>query len=95
MITELTSETFENEVLNSKLPVLVDFWASWCGPCRMLAPTVDQLAEEYAGKVKFCKVNVDAQPQLAMAFRVNSIPTLICFRDGRPAATSVGLVPRA
>ena len=94
MMIEITKENFENEVLQSELPVLVDFWAAWCGPCRMLSPTVEELSGQYAGKAKFGKVNVDEQPELAMAFRVSSIPTLILFRGGRPADSSVGVVPK-
>ena len=93
MTIEITSENFEREVVNSSVPVLLDFWASWCGPCRMLSPVVDQLSEKYAGRAKFGKVNVDEQPQLAMRFRVSAIPTLISFRNGQPVGTSVGVVP--
>ena len=90
----LTKDTFEKEVAQSQIPVLVDFWASWCGPCMMLAPTVAEIAEEYAGKVKVCKVNVDEEPELAMQFGITSIPMLILFRDGRIAKTAVGFRPK-
>ena len=78
----LTKENFDKEVLESKIPVLVDFWATWCGPCRMLAPIIAEIAEENAGKIKVCKVDVDEQPDLASRFRISSIPTLLVFKDG-------------
>ena len=90
----LTKENFEAEVLQSGKPVLVDFWAAWCGPCRMLAPVVAQIAAEYDGKVKVGKVNVDEQPELASAFQVASIPTVLIFKDGKLAETSVGYRPK-
>ena len=89
----LTKENFEAEAIKSELPVLIDFWATWCGPCRMLAPVIEEIATEYDGKVKVCKVNVDEQPELAMRFGVMSIPTLIAFQNGQAAATQIGLAP--
>ena len=89
-VLELTKENFEKEVLQHKGTVLVDFWASWCGPCRMVAPIIDQLEEEYAGKIKVGKVNVDEESALASEFAVVSIPTIIIFKDGRQAEKLVG-----
>ena len=91
----LTEQNFEAEVLNSDLPVLVDFWAPWCGPCRMLAPAVAQIAEEYEGKAKVCKVNVDDARELAIRFGIASIPTVMVFRGGEAVHTLVGLRPKA
>ena len=91
----ITRENFKEEVLQSDLPVLVDFWASWCGPCKMLAPTIAQIAEEQAGKVKVGKVNVDEEQELAAQFRIMSIPTLVLFRNGAVAAQAVGVQPKA
>lgn len=90
----LTKNNFEAEVMQSRLPVLIDFWASWCGPCRMLAPVIEQIAEETAGSVKVGKVNVDKEPELAAAFQVASIPTLVVIRDGKITQTAVGVQPK-
>lgn len=90
----ITEENFDKEVLKSELPVLVDFWATWCGPCRMLAPTIEEIACELEGKVKVGKVDVDEQPGLAAKFRVSSIPTLIVFVGGKVKSTTVGVRPK-
>jgi thioredoxin 1 len=87
----LTKDNFEEEVVNSPIPVLVDFWATWCGPCQMIAPTVEEIAKENEGVIKVGKVNVDEQPQLAGDFGISSIPTLILFKQGRPVVMNVGL----
>ncbi|MEY2409711.1 MAG: thioredoxin 1 [Verrucomicrobiota bacterium] len=92
-ITNLTPETFEQEVVKSATPVVVDFWAEWCGPCKMIAPMLEQLATEYSGKVKVAKVNIDQAQQLAVQYRINSIPTLLFFKNGQVIDQVVGAKP--
>jgi len=92
---EIQDSNFDNIVLQSKTPVLVDFWAEWCGPCRMVAPVVEELAEEYDGKITFAKVDVDQNPQIAGKYGIMSIPTLIIFKGGKPVSNIVGFRPKA
>ena len=91
----ITKENFESEVLNSSVPVLLDFWATWCSPCMMIAPTLAQIAEEHAGKIKVGKINVDDEMELAMKFGVTSIPLLVVMKDGKIANKAVGAMPKA
>ena len=92
-VIEITSDNFELEVMNSEKPVLIDFWAAWCGPCKMLSPTVEAVAEEQDA-VKVCKINVDDEEMLAMKFGVASIPTLVLIKNGEEVERSVGVVPK-
>lgn len=94
MAEKYTVQNFEKEVLSSPVPVLVDFWASWCGPCRMVSPIVDEIAQENS-QIKVGKINVDEQPELAQQFQVMSIPTLMVIKDGKIANQSVGAKPKA
>jgi thioredoxin 1 len=94
MATSVTEATFEAEVLKSEKPVIVDFWAEWCGPCHAVAPVLDKIAEERAGEIKLVKVNIDEQQGLASRYGIASIPTMILFRDGEPAAAAIGAKPK-
>ncbi len=93
VVKVVSDATFEEEVLKSPLPVFVDFWAPWCGPCRALAPVTEQLAQEYAGRMRFCKLNVDENPLASRKYQVASIPTVILFRQGQIADVSIGAAP--
>lgn len=93
-VIHATNENFEQEVLKSAKPSLVDFWAPWCGPCRILGPVIEELAAEYQDRINVVKVNVDDNPETAAAYKIKGIPTVILFRDGRAAGTLVGLVPK-
>ena len=93
--TAATDSTFETDVLKAGGPVLVDFWAEWCGPCKMIAPALEEIGAEYAGRVRVVKVNIDENPQTPNTYGVRGIPTLIMFKDGKPAATKVGAAPKS
>ncbi|MDD3265248.1 MAG: thioredoxin [Dehalococcoidales bacterium] len=93
MVKEITDASFEAEVVKADVPVLVDMWAPWCGPCRMVAPVIDKLSTQYEGKIKFCKMNVDENPNTSSRYQIMSIPTMLLFKQGDVVDTVVGAVP--
>ena len=94
-IKHVTDETFESEVLKSDVPVLLDYWAEWCAPCRIIAPMLDETAQSYAGRVRVMKINIDENPQAPTRYNVRGIPTLMLFKDGQPVATKVGVLNKS
>ena len=94
-IIHLSDDTFQKEVIDSNIPVLVDYWAEWCGPCKMIAPILDDLVSEYDGKLKIVKLNIDENPQTPSKFGIRGIPTLMIFKDGNPEATKVGALSKS
>ena len=94
MADVVTESTFEQEVLKSETPVLVDFWAEWCGPCHAVAPILEKIAEERAGELRLVKVNIDEEPEIAERYGIASIPTMVLFKDGEPAAAAIGAQPK-
>jgi thioredoxin 1 len=95
MVKEITDADFDEEVMKATTPVLLDMWAPWCGPCRMVAPVLDKISTQYEGKVKFCKMNVDENPKTSSRFQVMSIPTLLLFKEGNVVDTIVGAAPES
>ena len=95
MTNAVTTSSFTTEVLESERPVIVDFWADWCGPCHMVAPVLDQIAEERSDELRVVKVNIDEEPELAQRYGVMSIPAIVLFKDGRPAAAAIGAQPKS
>jgi len=94
-VINVTDDTFQQEVLHSPIPVIVDFWATWCAPCRIIAPIVEEIAKEYDGKLKVCKLDVDNNPNTAITYGVRSIPTLLYFKDGKVVGTTIGAVGKS
>ncbi len=94
-IVHVTDASFDSDVLNSQIPVLVDYWAEWCGPCRMIAPILDEISQDYAGRIKIAKVNIDENRDTATKFNIRGIPTLMLFKDGGVAATKVGALSKS
>ena len=94
-VTELNKDNFEKEVMEANVPVLIDFWASWCGPCRMMSPVIDQIAEEMGEKLKVCKVNVDENHELAEKYEIMTIPAFIVIKNGAEAGRTIGVQPKA
>ena len=95
MVTEVNDQSFENEVIKCQVPVVVDFWAPWCGPCRMIAPVTEKLSAEYADRIKFCKLNVDENPEMSRKYGVMSIPLLLFFKGGQKVDSVLGAVPES
>lgn len=94
-VVHVSDTSFDEDVLNSALPVLIDYWAEWCGPCKMIAPILEEVAEEYAGKIKTVKINIDDNPQAPTKYGIRSIPTLMVFRDGEVLGTKIGAVSKS
>lgn len=94
-VIDVNNEIFEHEVLNSNIPVVVDFWATWCGPCRKLSPVVEEIANEYEGKVKFAKLNIEQDKDIAQKYSISGIPCLLVFKDGQPIERMAGLMPKS
>ena len=94
-LVHVTDASFESDVLQSEVPALIDFWAAWCGPCKMIAPLLEELSNEYAGRIKVCKIDVDSNPETAAKFNVRGIPTLLVFKNGSIEATKVGALSKS